>query len=398
MREKIGIAGASDRLMRLLSDVIYNRGPSRPLVSTLLSTVSVFYEIVVRWRSRYYQRRSLSRNKLACRVVSIGNLTTGGTGKTPLCIYLARLIHDAGYRVAIITRGYRGGAEKNGAVIEPGTADAPNVHQVGDEPALMAGLLKPRPIPIFVGRDRLASGRRALARFKPDVILLDDGFQHQRLVRDLDIVLLDGEAPLGNGYLLPRGPLREPPAALVRADILVLTRCPSSAAGKRVANAGRHLAKTVPDLAAKPLYACQHRPVARERIEVHPSDGPQSRTLDLEMLKNLPVLAFSGIARNKNFRQTLIDLGADLCGWLSFHDHYRYRADDLERIAHEGQKRGARALVTTDKDRIRIRDGWLRELPLLVIGVQIDFRDHAGVFKRLIFEKLDLEIHREMNT
>ena len=280
-------------------------------------------------------------------------------------------------------------------MIAPAGASAADAHQVGDEPALMARLLIPRSIPVFVGRDRLASGRRALARFKPDVMLLDDGFQHQRLPRDLDIVILDAKAPLGNGYLLPRGPLREPPSALDRADILVLTRCPANAAGKPAANAGRHLMQTVPGLVAKPLYACRHRPVARERIECHPSDGPRSRPLDLATLTNLPVLAFSGIARNGAFRQTLIDLGADLRGWMSFRDHYRYRTEDLVRLARQGRRIGAHALVTTDKDRVRINADWVRELPLLVIGVAIDFADDRDAFERLVFEKLALEKLRE---
>jgi tetraacyldisaccharide 4'-kinase len=321
----------------------------------------------------------------------------GGTGKTPLCIYLARLIHDAGCRVAIISRGYRGGAEKTGAVIESGPATFSKARWVGDEPALMARLLAPRPIPILVGRDRIASGRRALARFQPEVVLLDDGFQHHRLARDLDIVLLDGENPLGNGHLLPRGPLREPPSALARADILVLTRCPPEAAGKQAAAARRRRVWTKNGLAAKPLFASQHRPVARERLVPCPTGGPRSRPLDLAMLKDLPVLAFAGIARSETFRRTVIDLGADLRGWLSFRDHHPYRADDLDGMAREGRKRGAVALVTTDKDRLRIHDPWIRKLPLLVIGVRIDFGDASDAFQRRVFQKLALGDHRGMH-
>ncbi|MBL0715844.1 MAG: tetraacyldisaccharide 4'-kinase [Desulfosarcina sp.] len=388
----------NDRLVRLISGIIYARENDRPLACACLRTAAILYEAAVRVRARYYLGRRRHPDKLPCRVVSIGNLALGGTGKTPLCIYLAGLIHDAGYRVAIVSRGYKGQAEKTGALIEPGPLSAPAAHRVGDEPALMARLLAPRSIPIFVGRDRLASGRRALTQFQPDVILLDDGFQHHRLARDLDIVLLDGGDPLGNGYLLPRGPLREPPAALARADILILTRCQRKPGGRLMADAATVLVQAVPGLKAKPIFSSRHRPVARECLTAGTSAGPRSGRLDLAALKGLPVLAFAGIARNKAFRETVAGLGADIRGWSAFRDHYRYCADDLALLTHAGLKRGVRALVTTDKDRIRIRDEWIRELPLMVVGVRMDFHDDTDAFQSLIFEKLHLDARREMTT
>jgi tetraacyldisaccharide 4'-kinase len=384
-----------DRLTRMVNNVIHGppTGRSRPRAG--LRAAAFVFEAIVRLRAQYYQRCRQQTTKLPCRVVSIGNLALGGTGKTPLCVYLARLMHDAGYRVAILSRGYRGRAEKTGAVVDTGEAPYFSARRCGDEPALMARLLEPRPIPILVGRDRRASGWRAIRRFRSEIILMDDGFQHHRLERDLDIVLLDGQHPLGNGYLLPRGPLREPPQALARSDMLVLTRCPAGSSAQPLTKVARRLVRIKPDLAAKPLFASCHRPVARERLTCGPGATPQSRPFDLGTLKGLPVLAFAGLARSPAFRQTLIDLGVDLRAWHSFRDHHPYQAAEIDSLTREGCQRGARALVTTDKDRIRLRAAWLCQLPLLVIGVDIDFGRQAQGLRQMIFKRLDLHDRRE---
>jgi tetraacyldisaccharide 4'-kinase len=246
-----------------------------------------------------------------------------------MCVYLARLIHDAGYRVTIISRGYGGGAEKKGAVAECGISAFADAQRFGDEPALMTRLLASRPIAVIVGRDRIASGQLALKRFQPEVILLDDGFQHQRLARDLNIVLMDAQKPLGNGHLLPRGPLREPPSALGRADILVMTRYPTEATGFVNGHTGQQNLFDNTRLAAKPLFACQHAPVVRSRLVKSMPGGLQTRSLELAMLKGMPVIAFAGIARSEAFRQTVVELGADLRGWRSFDDHHPFYRDDI---------------------------------------------------------------------
>ncbi len=395
MRTKARTASPVHRLTRIVTDQIYARGSARPFLGAVLRGAAAFFYLLVHLRAHFYDHRRPHLKRLPCRVISIGNLTLGGTGKTPLCIDLACLLHDTGYRVAIISRGYRGGAEKAGGVVDVNLPTFVAAHRYGDEPTLMSRLLRPRAIPVLVGRDRFASGQLAWARFRPDVIIMDDGFQHRRLARDLNIVLLDGESPLGNGFLLPRGPLREPPSALARADILVFTRCPTAANGDLSTDAGRCSALTLPRLAAIPRLASRHRPVVREAFTVHASTAAPSRPPDLMPLKDLPVLGFAGIARNDTFRRTLIALGADIRGWYDFPDHYRYRPDDLERMGREGRLRGARALVTTDKDRIRIHEDWIMQLPLLAVGVAIDFQSDRDAFQRLVFEKLDLKKPRE---
>ncbi len=387
-RAKAMTASPVGRLTRLVTDQIHDRGAGRSILGAALCPAAAFFSVLVHLRSRYYDRRGPHLEKLPCRVISIGNLTLGGTGKTPLCIYLAGMLHDAGYRVAIISRGYRGGAEKTGGVVDTRLPAFVAASRFGDEPTLMSHLLRACAIPVLVGRDRLASGRRAWARFRPDVIIMDDGFQHRRLARDLDIVLLDGENPLGNGFMLPRGPLREPPSALARADILVFTRCPAAANGNLSTDAGRRLAVTTPRLASR------HRPVIREALAVRAPAAVPSRPPDLKGLKDLPVLAFAGIARNDTFRRTLVALGADIRGWYDFPDHHCYGPEDLERMGREWHQRGAQALVTTDKDRIRIHADWVIHMPLLAVGVAIDFQSDRGALQRLVFEKLNLKNSR----
>ncbi len=383
-----------ERLRHLLTDVMYDRETRRPVIGAGLRAAALVYEGALRLRARYERHHRRLPVRLPCRVISVGNLTVGGTGKTPFCLYLAKLIHNAGCRVAIITRGYRSTAEKVGAVIEPDQPGAPCVQHYGDEPLLMARLLAPRSIPILVGGDRVASGRRALAQFRPDVILLDDGFQHRRLARDLDIVLLDGAKPFGNGYLLPRGPLREPIKSLARAHVLILTRCPLPMADDPRSGPEK---RWTPDLIDKPLFASRHQVVGREYVAIGSSSGSRSRPLNLADLKGLPVLAFAGIARNEIFRQTLVDLGAEIRAWMRFRDHHPYRASDLANLTRVGQRAGAVALVTTDKDRVRIPDGWIRQLPLMVVGVRIAFfDDDAEAFKRLVFARLGLSDRREV--
>ena len=388
---------AGNRLIHLLDDVIYDRGRPRPFLAAGLRTAALVYEKALRWRAWYDRHHRRLPVRLPCRVISVGNLTLGGTGKTPFCLYLAKLLHDAGCRVAIVSRGYRSTAERTGAVIEPDRPGALCAQRYGDEPVLMARRLAPRSIPILVGGDRVASGRQALMRFQPDVLLLDDGFQHRRLARDLDIVLLDGTKPIGNGYLLPRGPLREPTSALSRAHILIMTRCPPHMDGDPAAGPGRRLAAVLPALVGKPVFASRHRAVGREWVAVGSSSGPRSEPLNLTDLKGRPVLGFAGIARNEIFRQTLTKLGADVRAWSAFRDHHRYRAADLAYLTHTGQQAGAVALVTTDKDRVRIPDGWIRQLPLMVVGVRIEFNDDAEAFERLVFDKLRLIDHREVS-
>jgi tetraacyldisaccharide 4'-kinase len=186
-----------------------------------LTLISFFYKQAVILRNRAYHKGLLRTRKLSIPVISIGNLTVGGTGKTPTTIYLARLLQGMGKRVGVLSRGYRGAASGDANVVSDGEKLRLGPGEAGDEPFLIAEKLPG--IIVLTGKDRGLAGEYAQKNFLIDVALLDDGFQHIKLKRDLDILLLDGINPLGNGYLLPRGNLREPPESIRRAHLVLVT-------------------------------------------------------------------------------------------------------------------------------------------------------------------------------
>jgi tetraacyldisaccharide 4'-kinase len=350
--------------------------PFDPLAAGLNLAAGV-YGGVGRLRAALYRRGVLRVRRLPRPVIAIGNLTVGGTGKTPMAIHLAGLLQQLGYRVAVISRGYRGLAEKTGGVVSDGANLHMTAAEAGDEPYLMALLLPG--VPVVVGRCRRRAGLRALAAFGVDILVLDDAYQHLQLARDLNLLLLDHVAPFGNGRVLPRGVLREPISALTRADAVVFTR----AAG----NVGRGpSAARLPGLGTGvPVFYCRHRPYlsgvvpeGKRRMEA------AAARMGVAGLAGPPTVAFSGIARNDDFLQTLVRLGVRVSAALAFPDHHRYGEKDLDRIRQAARRTGARQLVTTHKDFVRIQSRGLLPLPLGVVGVRIDFGDQAQAFSDFI--------------
>ncbi|HEU4402317.1 MAG TPA: tetraacyldisaccharide 4'-kinase, partial [Candidatus Polarisedimenticolia bacterium] len=194
--------------------------PQGGLLSTLLAPPALLYRAAVRARNALYDSGRLRVHRLPCAVVSIGNLTAGGTGKTPLTSFVAGLLRDSGYRVGVASRGYRRHGTRAPLLVADGRALLVDAAHAGDEPYLIA---RDNPgVAVAVGADRAAAARLLLAAHNPEVIVLDDGFQHRRLGRDLDLLLLDGPDPWGNGKMLPLGPLREPLSGLARAGAIVL--------------------------------------------------------------------------------------------------------------------------------------------------------------------------------
>jgi tetraacyldisaccharide 4'-kinase len=306
-----------------------------------------------------------------------------------MSVYMARLIHGFGCRVAIVSRGYKGSAEKKGGVVSDGQALLMDPSSAGDEPFLMAQQLLPLGIPVIVGRDRLRAGRRAVQRYQTEVIVLDDGFQHVRLARDLDIVLLDAQHPFGNGYLVPRGTLREPLSSLSRADACLLTRCPRAAIAKRFAGHSQTNRSPTGDDRRRPVFAAAHAPFISECFSAKHSDGWAAK-IQMNEWRGCPVFAFSGLARNDTFQQMLCEMGFDLRGYAAFADHHDYSRDDILAIAQRADRKGARLLVTTEKDRVKLADTWFRNMPLLVVGVKMDLGTHAEAFERFVARKLGL--------
>ena len=356
-------------------------------LAALLQGTALLYGAAMRFRARLYTNGCLAAHRLPCKVVSVGNITLGGTGKTPASLYMARLIHEAGLRVAVVSRGYKGRAEHQGGIVSDGHTLRMTPADAGDEPYLMARHLLPLGIPVIVGSDRVRSGRLAVERFSTEVLVLDDGFQHMRLRRDLNLVLLDAGQPFGNGHLLPRGALREPLSALARADACLLTRCPPTFVARIPDDGDGRDGSHLPRDRRHPVFPATHAPFAVEWI----ADGqinPQQRLPSLDDMASCPVFAFSGIARNDDFQASLRELGFDLRGWRAFGDHHFYFREDLSAIESLAVRQGAELMVTTEKDRVKIDAAWIRRMPLLVVGVRIDLGAHAADFRRFVLGKL----------
>ena len=346
-----------------------------------LAGLSVLYGLGVELRKLAYAGGWLKAVRLDCVVVSVGNLTLGGTGKTPMTLYLARLIEACGFRVAVVSRGYKGNAGVHGAVVSDGRKILMEASASGDEAFMMARALKD--VPVIVGRDRYAAGMRALEKFAPQVILLDDGFQHMRLSRDIDLVLLDAEKPFGNGRLIPRGTLREDKKALSRSSAMVLTRVE-----KRDAKAYASVARHAPGI---PVFRCRHHPYVSDVIlseagENEPPGGALKGCGDMELLQGKRGYLFSGIAQNERFHRTIAANGCQIRGTAGFADHHDYSSDELTTIMQSAVNSGADFIITTDKDFSRIPSGVRWPMSLVVVGVEIQFPDDA--FDQYIREKL----------
>ena len=329
-----------------------------------LAPLAALYGAAVAAREACLRHGVLSRWAIHRPVISAGNLSVGGTSKTPLVIWLAGRLGAAGRRPGIALRGY-GGAYEGACerVTDPAAAGA--ARQWGDEACLVA-LRLPR-APVAVARERALAALSLVRDTGADVVILDDGFQHRRLARDLDIVLLDSRAPLGNGSLLPAGPLREPAAALRRAQVVVLSRWSESSDAQR--------------RAAEDLVRRLHPEARLARCSLRP-DG--LRTLDggaLEAgrLAREGALAFCGIARPDSFHSMLEVAGVAPRGLRAFRDHHYFSTLELDALEAEAARRGARWLVTTEKDAVRL-DGWRpRSARLAALRVEVEVDPEQAV-------------------
>ncbi len=313
----------------------WTRSGDAPIAArALLYPLSLAYGAAVRTRSALFSIGVLRRRKLACPVVSIGNITTGGTGKTPMAIHIAGLLRKAGAHPVVLSRGY-GGSATGPKVVSDGTRVLRTPLEAGDEPYLMA--IRLERVPIVISADRAAGGELAIERFAPDVIILDDGFQHIRLERDLDLLCVDGRAGFGNRSLLPLGPLREPLGGARRADAVLLK---ASGAGKGNGGRGRTDAAAI----KKPVIEFSYRAVG-----LVPASGEM---LGLERLKGTRVAAVAGVADPASFFSTLEGLGAVISEKLAFPDHHVFTSTDIERIGRASDS--ADIVVTTEKDAARL--------------------------------------------
>lgn len=361
-------------------------GRISPLAS-LLCPISMVYGWAMRLRATCYRKSIFRTRELPCAVVSVGNITTGGTGKTPMTIYLAKLLTSLGYAVAVISRGYKGRAERAGGIVSDGRRICMDQETAGDEPFMMATKLES--VPVVVGRDRYAGGSLAVERFDPDVLVLDDAFQHLRLARDLNLVLLDNRFPFGNGHLLPAGTLREPPSALLRSDAVLITRADRTEDAERLLSQlarselleGRPAFRSVHLHRIEKLVQANRRPAKNNGAERSSGSG-------LESLQGKRAFCFSGVARNDDFRRTVEGLGCLLVGSRAFPDHHSYSDRDIAAMLRLVREAGVDIVLTTEKDYVRVAGKTAWPVDMAVIGLETSFGDSAGGFRQFIEDRL----------
>lgn len=329
------------------------------------------YSAAVRARAALYGAGIFTKKRLPCRVISVGNITAGGTGKTPMTILLAGMLTGRRLKPAVITRGYGGAMEGGVAVVSDGERVLLSQRDAGDEAFLMAKRLPG--VPVVMGRDRYSAGLLAVERFSPDVIILDDGYQHMALVRDLNILLLDATRPFGNGYTLPMGYLREPVSAACRADVAVFTRSDMAEPGTLDKNMAR-LHEICPSAA---IATAAHVPSGLYNL----ADGSEC---GLDSLSGLRVFGFSGIASPASFALILKRLHANIIGLKWFPDHHEYTGPELAELVSEAQRSGADVLVTTEKDAVRLERMARPAVRVLVLKVEMSFVGGGELFGRLI--------------
>lgn len=338
-----------------------------------LHLASQVYAAGVRARAWAYRQGVFRRLSMDVPVVSIGNVTVGGTGKTPLTIFLAHYVKEHGRKPAIVSRGYL--KEGRGLVIvSDGESLLVGRRQAGDEAYLMARALPD--VPVVVGPNRAMAGYVARGRFAPDIILMDDGFQHLKVQRDLDIVVIDSTDPFGNGWTLPRGILREPPNHLIRADLIVLTRVDQAA---RLDELRAHLRTLNP---GAPIIESIHQPVSLTHY--------QSREeLGVEALRGARVAALSSIGNPAAFERTLTDLGAALADHWRFPNHHQYRRGPLSDLVDRARDLDAAAIITTEKDTVRFPPGFAFHIPVWVLKVKLSITAGEDHLTRLLSLRTD---------
>ncbi|MCF6248654.1 MAG: tetraacyldisaccharide 4'-kinase [Desulfobacula sp.] len=325
-----------------------------------------------------YRKGFFKVKKLPCFVISIGNMVAGGAGKTPMTIYLTQLLTDMGKRCVIVSRGYKGEYPGDCAIVSDGENVFLDARQAGDEPFMMATHYG---FPVVVGKDRYTAGTKAIKAFSPDVIILDDAFQHLKLKRDMDLVLLDHAGPFGNGRLLPAGRLREPiQMGMQRACAFVFTRAFEN---KDFDKAMLTLLQQYP----RPWFKSTHTPFVAAYITK--KNMHVENRANWGDLKDKRALLLSGIADNAAFCRSIKQKGVNILDHLEFNDHYRYKESDILLINTMAKEKGADIIITTQKDWVKLESISAFKTSIAVIDIQIEFND-PDAFRSFVKERLNI--------
>lgn len=347
----------------------------------LLFGLSKVFHVGVNIRRWLYNYRIFRDKTLGVQVIAIGNLTVGGTGKTPVVEKFARELRDAGRTVAILSRGYRSKPKPfhqwlfdkiffredhtPPRIVSDGRSLLLDSEMAGDEPYMLASNL--RDVVVLVDKDRIKSGRYAIEKFGCDTLLLDDGFQYWDLRgRRHDVVLIDRQQPFGNEHLLPRGTLREPPSHLSRAQTIFITKSDGKTAELR-----ERIAQFNSEAA---VIECVHHPLYLEDIFT-------GERKDLDILRGKKAASLSGIAQPESFEQSLVSLGVELVYSKRFADHHRFTQQEVLNVINRGKKRQASVIITTQKDAVRFPKIDRRDLPIYFMRVEIKIVSGANDFQ-----------------
>ena len=380
---------AKNRLEKIetyMLTVIEDRQPGKTanFLRWLLKRLSHLFGAIAQLRLWLYRQGIIRHHTLGCQVISVGNLTVGGTGKTPVVEIFARALQKNGRKVAILSRGYK---KYEPPLIEklatrfknPGLQQPPRVvsdgehllldsEMSGDEPYMLASNLPD--VCVVVDKNRVKSGQYAIGKLSCDTLILDDGFQYQALKHRLDIVLVDSTNPFGNKHVLPRGILREPIKNIRRASFIFITK--SGRDGNEELK--KELRKYNP---TAEISECRH--CARYLQNLYTGERKE-----LDHLNNLPVAALSGIAVPKGFENELVRLGAKLLYHKRFADHHRYSQQEIIDIINKSHERGAKAIITTEKDAVRFPKIERRDIPIYFLRVDIELLSGEEDFQELI--------------
>ncbi len=346
---------------------------SRYTVSKIIaSAISLPYRLIITFRNWLYDKKIFAVVRLSCPVISVGNITAGGTGKTPCVIMLAQMLQSHGFQPAILSRGYGGKNTKSVNIVSDGKNILLDSKTAGDEPFLMAQSL--RSIPIIVGPQRIKTGVTAINRFGANVLICDDAMQHRQIFRDINLVLLDSQDPLSNGHVLPRGKLREPVAGLKRASALMLTRTDETPKTDNINN-------KLTQIGNIPIFMSIHK--LKDVIK-----GDYNDKWPISNLAGKKVCAFCGIANPDSFKKSLLAAQAQILSWDTFPDHHNYSQADLEIIKKKFYNYDADLIITTQKDGMRLQN-FADFLSLIyILRIEMEITPSQELFDNFILDRL----------
>lgn len=381
-----------DAIIQYIYQIAY--GPETPFLGWVLLAIlrgmSYLYEFGVCCKLNLYESGFMKKEKLKCCVISIGNITVGGTGKTPTAQKMAAIVKAMGYRVVILNRGYRSHWDKEIGVVSNGNKIFMTAYEAGDEAYLMAKTLPG--IPVIIGKNRAVTGRYAVDELNAEVIIMDDGYQHWQLERDLDIVLVDTLNMFGNGCVLPRGTLREPLHNLARGDLFLLTKTDQSSKLSRI-QLRNTIAKYNVDA---PVIESIHHP--KNFVEIADwYKGIAVNIRNLEDLKGKDVMVFSAIGNPSSFEQTLSSIGVNILEAVRYPDHHDYGMLEMQYINERASSLKAVAMIATAKDAVKIPTEFIysdREIPLYILNMDICITEGMDKFKEYIDNAIKKELDK----